>query len=88
MASTDAWWSRKLRTYVRGVGRKIVSHTKDFFKIQKILITKAKSKVKKLFKKGKKIAKKAGKKVVMVRGRFMAFVRSYGLIVYGGTTPQ
>ena len=62
MASTDAWWSRKLRTDVRGVGRKIVSHTKDFFKIQKILIKKAKSKVKKLFKKGKKKANKAVKK--------------------------
>ena len=51
VASTDAWWSRKLRTDVRGVGRRVFSRTKgvvkseikDFFKKQK----------KKLIKKGK-----------------------------------
>ena len=71
MASTDAWWSRKLRTDVRGVGRRVFSRTKgvvksevkDFFKKQKKkLIKKGKSKVKKLLKKGKKKAKEAMKK--------------------------
>ena len=71
VASTDAWWSRELRTDVRGVGRRVVSRTKgvvkseikDFFKKQKKKrIKKGKSKVKKLLKKGKKKAKKAVKK--------------------------
>ena len=71
VASTDAWWSRRLRTDVRGVGRRVVSRTKgvvksevkDFLKKQKKkLIKKGKSKVKKLLKKGKKKAKKAKKK--------------------------
>ena len=51
VSSTDAWWLRRLRTDVRGVGRRVVSRTKgvvkseikDFFKKQK----------KKLIKKGK-----------------------------------
>ena len=40
VSSTDAWWLRRLRTDVRGVGRRVVSRTKgvvkseikDFFK--------------------------------------------------------
>ena len=43
VASTDAWWSRELRTDVRGVGRRVFSRTKgvvkseekDFFKTRK-----------------------------------------------------
>ena len=62
VASTDAWWSRRLRTDLRDVGRKVVSRTKGVVKSEAKNFFKQQGK--KLIKKGKKKAKKVVKKTV------------------------
>ena len=62
VASTDAWWSRRLRTDLRDVGRRVVSPLKGVVKSEAKNFFKQQGK--KLIKKGKKKAKKVVKKTV------------------------